>query len=82
MILGNDGCKEEISDRCDLISLRSVFESHVKNVKQLNIKAVPRMDQPHFMTLWKTLFNIFQIEPDQQKGLCDALYSIGICQIV
>jgi len=61
-----------------VISLRSIFENNVKNVKQPNIKAIPKMDQPHFMALWKTLFNIFKVESDLQNELCDALYVIGM----
>ena len=69
---------DDCSSMFTLKSLHSVFENHVKDLEHLNIKMLPKMEQPYFIALWKTLFNIFQVESSQHKELCDALYYIGI----
>lgn len=32
-----------------------------------NLKQVPKMDQKHFIMLWKTLYDMFQTQPDDQE---------------
>ncbi|KAK3913686.1 TBC1 domain family member 9 [Frankliniella fusca] len=43
-------------------SLRLLMEE-----KETRIKSFPKMSQPHFIALWKTLYDIFQTEPEDQE---------------
>lgn len=43
-------------------SLRMLMEE-----KEMRIKSFPRMSQPHFIALWKTLHDIFLTEPEDQE---------------
>nr|CAD7263370.1 unnamed protein product [Timema shepardi] len=45
-------------------SLRSMVESRDS---RLNLKSVPKMDQPHFIMLWKTIYDLFQAQPEDQE---------------
>ncbi|XKL61155.1 hypothetical protein PGB90_008212 [Kerria lacca] len=62
------------SDMNSIKSLRSVFENRMSRT---NTKALPKMDNPHFIALCKTMFDIFQ-NSSNSKNLCDALSSIGM----
>lgn len=52
-----------------------IEEFNLTNIRQLiqskdnktNLKAVPKMDQKHFIMLWKTLYDMFQTQPDDQE---------------
>ena len=35
--------------------------------KESRIKSFPKMSQPHFIALWKTLYDIFQTESEDQE---------------
>lgn len=47
-----------------LSNIRQLIQS--KNNK-MNMKLVPKMDQKHFIMLWKTLYDMFQTQPDDQE---------------
>ena len=42
-------------------SLRCLVEPHDSRP---DLKSVPRMSQPHFIVLWKTLYDLFQSQPE------------------
>lgn len=42
-------------------SLRSLVETRDSRP---DLKSVPRMSQPHFIMLWKTMYDLFQAEPE------------------
>lgn len=76
MFLGVDNI-DDGSDMNSIKSLRSVFENRMSRT---NTKALPKMDNPHFIALCKTMFDIFQ-NSSNSKNLCDALSSIGTINI-
>ncbi|XP_063222042.1 TBC1 domain family member 9 isoform X2 [Bacillus rossius redtenbacheri] len=45
-------------------SLRSMVETRDC---RLDLKTVPRMSQPHFIMLWKTIYDLFQAQPEDQE---------------
>lgn len=58
-----------------LSSLRSLVDSHDSRGQ---LKTVPRMTQPHFITLWKTLYELFQAKPHDQEVI-HSIATIGNC---
>lgn len=53
-------------------SLRLLMEE-----KETRIKSFPKMSQPHFIALWKTLYDIFQTEPEDLETY-RSIATIGI----
>lgn len=45
-------------------SLRSMIASRDS---PLDLKIVPKMSQPHFIALWKTLYDMFPSQPEDQE---------------
>jgi hypothetical protein len=42
-------------------SLRSLVETRDSRP---DLKSVPRMSQPHFIMLWKTMYDLYQAQPE------------------
>lgn len=55
-------------------SLRSLIES--QNNRN-DIKLIPRMSQPHFIALWRTLHDMLTTQPEDQ-AMYHAIASTGI----
>jgi hypothetical protein len=45
-------------------SLRCLVETRDSHP---DLKSVPRMSQPHFIMLWKTLYDLFQTQPEDRE---------------
>lgn len=54
-------------------SLRSLVEARDSRP---DLKTVPRMSQPHFIMLWKTLYDMFQAQPEDQE-LFHSIATVG-----
>ncbi|KAK7864755.1 hypothetical protein R5R35_012261 [Gryllus longicercus] len=54
-------------------SLRSLVEARDSRP---DLKTVPRMSQPHFIMLWKTLYDMFQTQPEDQE-LFHSIATVG-----
>lgn len=54
-------------------SLRSMLES---KDSPLDLKIVPKMSQRHFIALWKTLYDMFPAQPEDQE-VYHSIASIG-----
>lgn len=50
-------------------SIRSLAEmrAQIQCKDKFNLKLVPKMDQKHFIMLWKTMYDMFQTQPDDQE---------------
>lgn len=56
-----------------LNSLRNIVQN--KDSK-LNLKSIPKMGQTHFITMWKTIYDIFQTQPEDQE-VYHAIANVG-----
>lgn len=63
-----------------LSSLRQLVET--RDASKCNLKALPKMKQPHFLTLWSCIYDIIQMHPDNADHediakVCTRLLELG-----
>lgn len=63
-----DGGGEPSWEVKSLTNLRGLVLS--KDSK-INLRTVPKMTQLHFITLWKTVFDIIKTKPEDQVSVCN-----------
>lgn len=54
-------------DTWEINSLSGIRQLIQSKDNKTNLKQVPKMDQKHFIMLWKTLYDMFQTQPDDQE---------------
>ncbi|XP_049811575.1 TBC1 domain family member 9 isoform X1 [Schistocerca nitens] len=62
--MSNSQGEQSLWEVRSLSSLRSLVE---KKDSRSQLKAVPRMGQPHFIVLWKTMYGLFEAQPEDQE---------------
>lgn len=53
-------------EKRSLTNLRSVVQY---TDTKINLKSVPKMTRPHFIMLWRTIYDIANVQPHEQVSL-------------